>query len=81
MRVASKIWRHVPAGPQGLHVGSILQARNRQNRRGMYGALIAALTPEGAVAEYREVLRQSNGCAPGSKFREYPPGHVRSGLG
>jgi RES domain-containing protein len=70
MRVASKVWRHVPAGAQVLHVGFILRAGGRWNRRGKYSALYAALTPDVALAENREVLRRSDGSAPCSKFRE-----------
>ena len=58
MRVASEVRRHVPAGAQVLHVGFILRAGGRWNRRGRRGALYAALKREGALADCHKYFGQ-----------------------
>ena len=53
-RFRGLVWRHVPPGAEPLHLGWILNAtRGRWNtRRPRLPCIYAALTAEGAVAEY-----------------------------
>lgn len=55
MRIRRTVWRHVPAGTEPLHLGWIELARGRWNtQRPRLACLYTALTPDGAVAEYRK---------------------------
>lgn len=55
MRIRRTVWRHVPAGTEPLHIGWIELARGRWNtQKPRLACLYTALTPEGAVAEYRK---------------------------
>jgi RES domain-containing protein len=56
VRYEGKVWRHIPPGTFGLHVGRILRADGRWNRPGVYGCLYTALTKRGAIAEFQKLL-------------------------
>jgi hypothetical protein len=60
-----KVWRHIPAGGQPLHLGYLLKASGRWNRPGIYGCLYTCLTREACLSEYRKYLRRA-GVTPGS---------------
>lgn len=57
-RFQGLVWRHVPVGAEPLHLGWILKAaRGRWNSRWpRLPCLYAALTPQGAVAEFEKHL-------------------------
>jgi len=47
---AGRVWRHVPAGKEPLHLGALLAfSQGRWNRQGEYAAIYTACTPDGAV--------------------------------
>lgn len=61
-RFQGLVWRHVPVGAEPPHLGWILKAaRGRWNsRRPRLPCLYAALTPQGAVAEFEKHLATSS---------------------
>ncbi|HUE97558.1 MAG TPA: RES family NAD+ phosphorylase [Longimicrobiaceae bacterium] len=54
MTFTGRVWRHVPRGAHPLDFSHLINANGRWNRANLYGCLYTALTPEGAVAEYRK---------------------------
>jgi RES domain-containing protein len=60
MTFAGRVWRHVPAGAEPLHLGALFRySEGRWNRRGEFAALYTALSREGALAEYRKARKVS----------------------
>jgi RES domain-containing protein len=67
VRVARRVWRHVPKGAEPLHLAWMQRARGRWNtQRPRLPCLYTALTVEGALAEYRKHFVENGfGAAPG----------------
>jgi hypothetical protein len=52
VKVAARVWRHVPPGAEPLHLGRIFRfSEGRWNVRGEYACLYTALTRDGALGE------------------------------
>ena len=62
-KYAGEVWRHVPKNSFTLHVGYLLKAFGRWNRRGEYACIYTAFSRDGAIAEYKKILK-SAGLSP-----------------
>ena len=55
MKVAARVWRHVPPGAEPLHLGRLFRfSEGRWNVRGEYACLYTALTRDGALGELQK---------------------------
>jgi RES domain-containing protein len=67
VKISRRVWRHVPKGAEPLHLQWMQLARGRWNtQRPRLTCLYTALTPAGALAEYRKhFLANAFDVAPG----------------
>ena len=67
MKVAARVWRHVPSGAEPLHLGRLFRfSEGRWNVRGEYACLYTALTRDGVLGELHKA-REKRGSIVGPR--------------